>query len=142
VKAISARPKELSLPVILGTVIVTDVRVGLSVPAPVQVPQSDLETSLQTAKAEVDRLSDLHSIIALEMAALNVLNVPARPIGENGKAPPTSPTAARVALANFKDEQQQLRIKEKRELDLQLRTATEHLADFCRGDLSPITLIE
>jgi hypothetical protein len=111
-------------------VIVTDVRVGLSVPAPVEVPLSDLETSIQTAKAEVDRLHDLQSIITLEMAALNVLNVPDRPIGEEGKAPPTSPTGARVALANFKDEQQQLRIKEKRELDLQLRTATEHLADL------------
>jgi hypothetical protein len=111
-------------------VIVTDVRVGLSVPAPVEVLPSDLAASIQTAKAEVDRLTDLHSMIALEMAALNVLNVPDRPIGEEGKAPPTSPTAARVALANFKDEQQQLRIKEKRELDLQLRTATEHLADL------------
>jgi hypothetical protein len=111
-------------------VIVTDVRVGLSVPAPVEVPTSDLAASIQTAKAEVDRLNDLHSVVALEMAALNVLNVPDRPIGQEGKAPPTSPTGARVALANFKDEQQQLRIKEKRELDLQLRTATEHLADL------------
>ncbi len=113
-----------------GNVIVTDVRVGLSVPAPVEVPQSDLEASIQTAKVEVDRLSDLHSVIALEMAALNVLNVPDRPIGEEGKVPPISPTGARVALANFQDEQQQLRIKEKRELDLQLRTTTEHLADL------------
>jgi ribosomal protein L29 len=111
-------------------VIVTDVRVGLSVPAPVEVPISDLETSIQTAKNEVDRLTDLHSVIALEMSALNVLNVPDRPIGEEGKAPPISPTGARVALANFKDEQQQLRIKEKRELDLQLRRLTENLADL------------
>jgi ribosomal protein L29 len=110
--------------------IVTDVRVGLSVPAPVEVPISDLETSIQTAKVEVDRLHDLHGIIELEMTALNVLNVPDRPIGEEGKAPPTSPTGARVALLNFKDEQQQLRIKEQRELDLQLRTATENLADL------------
>ncbi|WP_310484086.1 DUF4139 domain-containing protein [Chamaesiphon sp. VAR_48_metabat_403] len=115
--------------------IVTDVRVGLSVPAPVEVPQSDLETSIQIAKADVDRLNDLHSVIVLEMAALNVLNVPDRPIGEEGKAPPISPTGARVALANFKDEQQQLRIKEKRELDLQLRTAMENLADLKQQQL-------
>jgi Domain of unknown function (DUF4139)/N-terminal domain of unknown function (DUF4140) len=111
-------------------VIVIDVRVGLSVPSPVKVPISDLEASIQTAKVDVDRLHDLQSVIALEMAALNVLNVPDRPIGEEGKAPPISPTGARVALANFKDEQKQLRIKEKRELDLQLRTATENLADL------------
>jgi Domain of unknown function (DUF4139)/N-terminal domain of unknown function (DUF4140) len=113
-----------------NNVIVTDVRVGLSVPAPVEVPQSDLAALIQTAQAEVDRFKDLQSIIALEIAALNVLNVPDRPLGEEGKAPPTSPTGARVALANFKDEQQQLRIKEKRELDLQLRTAIEHLHDL------------
>ncbi len=111
-------------------VIVTDVRVGLSVPAPVEVPISDLAASIQTAQTEVDRFKDLQSVIALEMAALNVLNVPDRPIGEEGKAPPTSPTGARVALANFKDEQLQLRIKEKRELALQLRTAIEHLTDL------------
>ena len=111
-------------------VIVTDVRVGLSVPSPVEVPISDLEELIQSAKAEVDRLNDLQGVIALEMSALNVLNVPDRPIGEEGKAPPISPTGARVALANFKDEQKQLRIKEKRELDMQLRKAIENLRDL------------
>ncbi|WP_103670272.1 DUF4139 domain-containing protein [Pseudanabaena sp. BC1403] len=111
-------------------VIVTDVRVGLSVPSPVEVPISDLEELIQSAKAEVDRLNDLQGVIAIEMSALNVLNVPDRPIGEEGKAPPTSPTGARVALANFKDEQKQLRIKEKRELDMQLRKAIENLRDL------------
>ena len=111
-------------------VIVTDVRVGLSVPSPVEVPISDLEESIQSAKAEVDRLNDLQGVIAIEVAALNVLNVPDRPIGEEGKAPPTSPTGARVALANFKDEQKQLRIKEKRELNMQLRKAIENLRDL------------
>jgi hypothetical protein len=109
---------------------VTDVRVGLHVPPPVEVPISDLEVSIQSAKAEVDRLNDLMNVIAIEMAALNVLHVPDRPTGEAGKAPPTSPTGARIALANFKDEQKQLRIKEKRELESQQRKATEHLAEL------------
>ena len=113
-----------------SNIMVTDVRVGLHVPPPVEVPISDLEASIQSAKAEVDRLNDLMNVIALEMSALNVLNVPDRPIGEEGKAPPTSPTGARIALANFKDEQKQLRLKEKRELESQLRKATEHLADL------------
>jgi hypothetical protein len=110
--------------------IVTDVRVGLSVPPPIEIPTTSLEEAIQTAKAEVDRLEDLRNVIALEMTALNVLNVPDRPTGEEGKAPPTSPTGARVALANFKDEQKQLRIKEKRELEWQLRKAQEHLQDL------------
>ena len=113
-----------------SNIMVTDVRVGLHVPPPVEVPISDLKASIQSAKAEVDRLNDLMNVIALEMSALNVLHVPDRPIGEQGKAPPTSPTGARIALANFKDEQKQLRIKEKRELESQLRKATEHLADL------------
>ncbi|MEA5486901.1 MULTISPECIES: DUF4139 domain-containing protein [Pseudanabaena] len=113
-----------------SNIMVTDVRVGLHVPPPVEVPISDLEASIQSAKAEVDRLSDLGNVIALEIAALNVLHVPDRPIGEQGKAPPTSPTGARIALANFKDEQKQLRLKEKRELESQLRKATEQLADL------------
>jgi hypothetical protein len=113
-----------------SNIMVTDVRVGLHVPPPVEVPISDLEASIQSAKAEVDRLNDLMNVIALEMSALNVLHVPDRPIGEQGKAPPTSPTGARIALANFKDEQKQLRLKEKRELESQLRKATEHLADL------------
>jgi len=113
-----------------SNVIVTDVRIGLYVPPPVEVPISGLEASIQSAKAETDRLNDLMNVIALEMAALNVLHVPDRPIGEEGKAPPTSPTGARIALANFKDEQKQSRLKEKRELEGQLRKATEHLADL------------
>ncbi|MFM7601385.1 MAG: DUF4139 domain-containing protein [Pseudanabaena sp.] len=111
-------------------IMVTDVRVGLHVPPPVEVPISDLEASIQSAKAEVDHLNDLINVIALEMSALSVLHVPDRPIGEQGKAPPTSPTGARIALANFKDEQKQLRIKEHRELKNQLRKATEQLADL------------
>ncbi|MEY3302408.1 MAG: DUF4139 domain-containing protein [Pseudanabaena sp.] len=113
-----------------SNIMVTDVRVGLHVPPPVEVPISDLEVSIQSAKAEVDRLNDLMNVIAIEMAALNVLHVPDRPTGEAGKAPPTSPTGARIALANFKDEQKQLRIKEKRELESQQRKATEHLAEL------------
>jgi hypothetical protein len=59
-----------------SNIMVTDVRVGLHVPPPVEVPISDLEVSIQSAKAEVDRLNDLMNVIAIEMAALNVLHVP------------------------------------------------------------------
>lgn len=111
-------------------VIVTDVRIGLSVPPPTAVPISDLTASIQSERDEIDRLKDLLNAIALELSVLDALNVPNRPIGQEGKAPPTSPTAARLALANFKDEQKQLRLKEKRELEKQLRQAEEHLADL------------
>ncbi|WP_055074528.1 DUF4139 domain-containing protein [Pseudanabaena sp. 'Roaring Creek'] len=112
------------------SVIVTDVRVGLSVPPPPEISLSSLEAEIQTAKVEVDRLEDLQSAIDLEILILSELHVPDRPIGEEGKAPPQSPTGARLALANFKDEQKQLRIQEKRELQEKLRKAQEHFADL------------
>ena len=73
-------------------VIVTDVRVGLSVPPPPEVSLTPLEAEIQTAKVEVDRLEDLRSEIDLEILILSELNVPDRPIGEEGKTPPLSPT--------------------------------------------------
>jgi hypothetical protein len=112
------------------SVMVTDVRVGLSVPPPPEVLLTPLEAEIQTAKVEVDRLEDLRSEIDLEILILSELNVPDRPIGEEGKTPPLSPTGERLALANFKDEQKQLRIQEKRELQEKLRKAQEHLADL------------
>jgi len=115
---------------IANNIIVTDVRVGLSVPPPDEIPFSSLETEIQTAKAEVAHLKDLQGAISLEMTILQELYVPDRPIGEEGKTPPPSPTGARLALANFKDEQKKLRIQEKRELQEKLRKAQEHLADL------------
>ncbi|MBD2179327.1 DUF4139 domain-containing protein [Pseudanabaena sp. FACHB-1998] len=126
----SAANENVSADFVADRVIVADVRVGLSVSPPPEVSLSSLEAVIQTAKAEVDRLEDLRSAIDLEILILNELHVPDRPIGEEGKTPPPSPTGARLALANFKDEQKQLRVLEKRELQEKLRKAQEHLADL------------
>jgi len=126
----SAANENVSADFVADRVMVTDVRVGLSVPPPPEVSLIPLEAEIQTAKVEVDRLEDLRSAIDLEILILSELHVPDRPIGEEGKTPPQSPTGARLALANFKDEQKQLRIVEKRELQEKLRKAQEHLADL------------
>ncbi|MFL9457202.1 MULTISPECIES: DUF4139 domain-containing protein [Nostocales] len=61
---------------------------------------------------------------------LDKLHVPNRPKEEPGKAPPPSPTSARLALANFSDEQIRLRLQEARENKEKLRLARENLADL------------
>ncbi|MFN7716619.1 MAG: DUF4139 domain-containing protein [Pseudanabaenaceae cyanobacterium] len=120
---------------IANHIIVTDVRVGLSVPQGAEIVTSSLETEIRTAQAEVDHLEDLESQIELEIAILHQLDLPQRPIGEQGKAPPPSPMGARLALANFKDQQKRLHSQEKRQVQEKLRQAKEHLVDLQQQQL-------
>ena len=110
--------------------IATDVRIGLAVPPRQEVQNSPTEEEVREAKAEVRRIEDAIALIENEISVLYQLDVPKRPDGEKGKAPPPSPLSARLALANFKDEQVRARITEKRETQDKLRTAREHLDDL------------
>jgi hypothetical protein len=85
---------------------------------------------VRQAKAEVQRIEDAIALIDNEIAVLHQLKVPKRPDGEEGKAPPPSPIGARLALANFSDEQIRARIQERRENLEKLRQAQEHLEDL------------
>jgi hypothetical protein len=113
-----------------STAIATDVRIGLAVPPRQAVQHSPSEEEVREAKAEVRRISDAIALIENEIAILYQLDVPERPDGEEGKAPPPSPLMARLALTNFKDEQVRARIIEKRETQEKLRQAREHLDDL------------
>ncbi|HAX80473.1 MAG TPA: hypothetical protein DCY88_32710, partial [Cyanobacteria bacterium UBA11372] len=110
--------------------IASDIRIGLAVPPPSETPNSPADEELRAAKAEVQRLEDIIALINNEIAVLSGLEVPNRPDGETGKAPPPSPISARLAIANFSDEQIRLRMQEKRETLETLRQAQEHLADL------------
>jgi uncharacterized protein YheU (UPF0270 family) len=110
-----------------STAIATDVRIGLAVPPRQAVQNSPSDEEVREAKAEVRRIEDAIALIENEIAILYQLDVPERPDGEEGKAPPPSPLTARLALTNFKDEQIRARIQEKRETKEQLRQAQEHL---------------
>jgi hypothetical protein len=70
------------------------------------------------------------ALIDNEIAVLHQLQVPKRPEGENGKAPPPSPMGARLALAHFKDEQVRFRIQERRHTKEKLRQAQDNLNDL------------
>ncbi|WP_155897957.1 mucoidy inhibitor MuiA family protein [Allocoleopsis franciscana] len=113
-----------------STAIATDVRIGLAVPPRQAVQNSPTDEEVREAKAEVQQLEDAIALIENEIAILYQLDVPERPDGEEGKAPPPSPLTARLALTNFKDEQVRARITEKRETTEKLRQAQEHLDDL------------
>jgi hypothetical protein len=107
-----------------------DVRIGLAVPERQETPAPSLDEEVRAAAAEVRRIEDSLALIDNEIEVLHQLQVPSRPAGEAGKAPPPSPMSARLALANFSDELLRARIQEKRETREQLRLAQENLADL------------
>ncbi len=107
-----------------------DVRIGLAVPPRQETPAPSLDSEVLAAAAEVRRIKDSLALIDNEISVLQQLQVPSRPAGEALIAPPPSPMSARLALANFRDEQIRARIQEKRETREQLRLARENLADL------------
>ncbi len=113
-----------------ASAIATDVRVGLAVPPRQETLKPPVDEEVREAKAEVRRLEDVIALIDNEIDVLYQLDVPERPSGEQGKAPPPSPISARLALTNFKDEQVRARITERRETQEKLRIAREHLEDL------------
>lgn len=113
-----------------STAIATDVRIGLSVPPRQEVQHPPTDEEVREAKAEVRRLEDAIALIDNEIAVLHQLEVPKRPEGEKGKAPPSSPMGARLALAHFKDEQVRFRIQERRDTKEKLRQAKDNLNDL------------
>ena len=113
-----------------SSAIATDVRIGLSVPPRQEVQHSPTDEKVRVAKAEVRRLEDAIALIDNEIAILHQLQVPKRPEGEKGKAPPPSPMGARLALTHFKDEQVRFRIQERRETKEKLRQAQDNLNDL------------
>ena len=110
--------------------IATDVRIGLAVPPRQETQQPPADEEIREAAAEVRRIEDVITLIDNEITVLLQLEVPDRPEGEKGKAPPPSPMGARLALANFSDEQIRDRIQEKRDNQEKLRKAREHLKDL------------
>ena len=113
-----------------NTPIASDIRIGLAVPLPPETPNFPPDEEWRAAKNQVTRIEDIISLIDNEINVLNQLQVPERPDVEAGKAPPPSPMSARLALANFSDEQIRLKIQERRDNLAKLGKAKENLADL------------
>ncbi|MEQ8540613.1 MAG: mucoidy inhibitor MuiA family protein [Coleofasciculus sp. D1-CHI-01] len=111
-------------------VIPTDIRISLAVPSHPELPNSPAEEQLRQAKAEVRRIQETIALIDNEISVLKKLHVPNQPKAEPGKAPPPSPLAARLAIANFQDEQIRSRIQERRETQNSLKEAKTHLDEL------------
>lgn len=110
--------------------IAADIRIGLAIPPRSEVQKPPADEEVRAARAEVQRIEDLIALIDNEIKVLYQLHVPDRPDGEVGKAPPVSPMSARLALANFSDEQIRAKMQEKRENLQKLRKAKERLDDL------------
>ncbi len=110
--------------------IATDIRIGLVVPPPQEIDYIPPEAEIRQAKAAVKKLENLITLIDAEIEAIADLKIPDRPHRDPQKAPPPSPLAARLAIANFKEEQIRIKQKERRENKAKLRQAIEHLQDL------------
>ncbi|MFW5766616.1 MAG: mucoidy inhibitor MuiA family protein, partial [Coleofasciculus sp.] len=111
-------------------VIPTDIRISLAVSSSQEPPNFPAEEQLHQAKAEVRRIQETIALIDNEISVLKQLHVPNQPEAEPGKAPPPSPLAARLAIANFQDEQIRSRIQERREIQNSLKEAKTHLDEL------------
>ncbi len=107
--------------------IATDIRIGLAVPIPQEIQEPPLEQEIQQAIIQVQSLQDTLELINNEIQVLRFLDIPDRPIPQEGTAPPPSPIATRLALANFKDEQIRTRLSEKQKTKEELRQAENKL---------------
>lgn len=113
-----------------GAILACDIRVGLAVTTPQAIANAPTDEEILASELVVRQLQDLIVLLEHEISLLNNLEIPNRPKGEPGKAPPPSPTSARKTIANFCDEQIRSSLKQKRDNLEKLRFAEENLADL------------
>lgn len=113
-----------------NSAIATDIRIGLAVPPPQKIDSIPPEEAIRQAKAAEQKLQNIITLIDAEIEAIADLKIPARPHPDPKKAPPPSPIAARLAIANFKEEEIKIKLKELRENKAKLGQAIEHLQDL------------
>ena len=94
----------------------SDLRVGLHAASRDAPEQEPLRAELEEIEKKLISTAQTLAQTRLEMVYLESMEVPSRPDGEEGKPPPASPMAARVALEQFTDEAIKSRVKLVREL--------------------------
>jgi hypothetical protein len=136
-----------------GEVWASQVRVGLYAREPSEVPETPADEDRKANRRALDKTRRAIARIDQEVEMLSGIRVPDRPDPEEGKPPPASPMAARVALEQFCDEAIGARIQKLRALredKRRLELERDQLADAERrastatevkaGDLAKVVL--
>lgn len=110
--------------------VVTDIRIGMSLPDMTENCNSSLAEEIHQAEIEVKKLIQLKHCIQYEHEQLNILKIPERPQGEEGKPSPPSPLTGRLALARFKESEKKRLMDENFAISEDLHQAQENLADL------------
>lgn len=106
-------------------VVAAGVRVGMWVRPGDPPPKAPAQEELEEAQRQIERTGEQLELVEHELSLLRGVAVPERPQGEEGKAPPASPMAARLQLEQFVDGAAQKRLLERRTLREQLRGLQE-----------------
>ncbi len=106
-------------------VVAAGVRVGLWVRPGDPPPKPPAQEELEETQRKIARAREQLDQVEREVSLLSSVSVPDRPQGEEGKAPPASPMAARLHLEQFVDEATRQRLVERRGLREQLRQLEE-----------------
>lgn len=108
-------------------VVAAGVRVGLWVRPGDPPPKAPAQEELEETLRKIARAREQLDQVEREVSLLSSVSVPDRPQGEDGKAPPASPMAARLHLEQFVDEATRQRLVERRGLREQLRQLDEEV---------------
>jgi hypothetical protein len=106
-------------------VVAAGVRVGLWVRPGDPPPKAPEQAELEEVRRRLRRAREEHEQLEAEIGLLSSVEVPERPYGEEGKAPPASPMAARLQLEQFVDDATGQRLGERRTLRERIRTLEE-----------------
>lgn len=106
-------------------VVAAGVRVGLWVRPGDPPPKAPEQRELEDVRRRLRRAREEREALDAEIGLLAAVRVPDRPEGEEGKAPPPSPMAARLQLEQFVDDATAQRLGEGRALRELIRSLEE-----------------
>ncbi|ACY14518.1 mucoidy inhibitor MuiA family protein [Haliangium ochraceum] len=110
--------------------VAVDARVALDVPEVAESPEPARSEALRAALIEEERVRDQIAQVERALERIAALELAPRPEGEEGAPPPASPMASRLAMLSFRSERQSALGARKRELQDDLRRASERRAEL------------